>query len=66
MTLKIKIEVPANSGGYEAQVAQSNGAPARVLVPGESVELYVYDGNTITVSELPAGTKAAMSAQEPK
>ena len=66
MTLKIKIEVPTGGGPYEAQVAQSNGAPARVLVPGESVELYVYDGNTVTVTELPTGTKAAMSAQEPK
>lgn len=66
MTLKIKIEVPANGGPYEAQVAESNGNPAHVLAPGEAIELYVHSGNTITVTEMPAGTKAAMSAQEPK
>lgn len=59
MTLRIKIEVPADGGPYEAKITESNGSPARILVPGESVELYVHSGNSIQVTELPAGTKAA-------
>lgn len=65
MTLRIKIEVPADGGPYEAQVAESNGNPARVLTPGECVEIYVHSGNQITVTELPAGTKAALDAIAP-
>ena len=58
MTLKIKIEVPLDGGPYEAQIAESNGNPSRVLAPGDSAEFYVHSGNSITVTELPAGTKA--------
>lgn len=58
MTLRIKIEVPTNGGPYEAQVSQSNGNPAAILAPGDSLELYIHSGNTISVTELPAGSKA--------
>lgn len=62
MTLRIKIEVPADGGPYEAKIAESNGNPARILTPGESIELYVHSGNSIQVTELPAGTKAAANS----
>ena len=58
MTLKIKIEVPADGGPYEALVAESGGNRPRMLAPGDSAEFYVHSGNSLTVTELPAGTKA--------
>lgn len=65
MTLRIKIEVPADGGPYEAKITESNGNPARILAPGESVELHVHSSNSIYVTELPAGAKAAAEVNAP-
>lgn len=56
MTLKVRIQVPKNGGPYEAKVATPN--VGYTLEHGDEVELYVYSGNEITITEVPAGTKA--------
>lgn len=60
MTLKIRVEVPLNGGPYEAKVRI--GAVEHILAPGDAVEGYVYSGHEVQVSEVPAGTKAALAA----
>lgn len=62
MTLKIRIQVPKNGGGYEAKVEQTT-VPSQILEPGDEMEIYVYQGNEINITEMPAGTKAALSGQ---
>lgn len=61
MTLKIRIQVPKNGGGYEAKVEQTGSATPVVMEPGDELEIYVHSGNEIRVTEVPAGTKAALS-----
>lgn len=41
MTLKIRIQVPKNGGGYEAKVEQTT-VPSQILEPGDEMEIYVY------------------------
>lgn len=62
MTLKVRIQVPKNSGPYEAKVEQTGGAAPVVLEPGDEMEMYVHSGNEIKVTEVPLGTKASASA----
>jgi hypothetical protein len=57
MTLKVRIQVPKNGGPYEAKV--QIGAAAHFLEPGDEIETYVYGGQEVHVTEVPAGTKAA-------
>ncbi|GDY37710.1 hypothetical protein [Acidovorax sp. NB1] len=62
MTLKVRIQVPKNSGPYEAKVEQTGGAAPAVLEPGDEMEIWVHSGNEIKVTEVPLGTKASASA----
>lgn len=57
-----RIQVPKNSGPYEAKVEQTGGATPVVLEPGDEMEMYVHSGNEIKVTEVPLGTKAGASA----
>lgn len=59
MTLKVRIQVPKNGGNYEAKIEQST-VPTHILEPGDEIEIYVYGGNEIHITEVPAGTKAAL------
>lgn len=58
MTLHVRVEV--KSGGYEAEVTQTNGNPTTVLAHGEGVDIWLHSGNQFSVKEVPPGTKAAL------
>ena len=60
--MKIRIQVPKNGGGHEAKVEQTT-VPSHILEPGDEMEIYVYQGNEINITEMPAGTKAALNGQ---
>lgn len=62
MTLKVRIQVPKNSGPYEAKVEQTSGAASVVLEPGDEMEVYVHSGNELKIVEVPLGTKANATA----
>lgn len=59
MTLKVRIQVPKNSGPYEAKVEQTGGSAPVVLEPGDEMEVYVHSGNELKITEVPLGTKAS-------
>jgi len=56
MTLKIRIQVPKHGGHHEAKV--TIGGTDHYLAPGDEKETYLYEGQEMHVSEVPAGSKA--------
>lgn len=62
MTLRVKIEVPADGGApHEAEIIQV-GQPPIVLAPGDAIDVTIWRGKTFEVREVAAGSKAALSA----